>query len=260
MSSRNRRAGSVGCDYDYRRKIEMKRQKRRSHLFEEAIALVVAVILVCAIGKGNLVKSTDDVQKPESGVTIDFFADSLLIGDSRAETLGLYSDESSLDMYASKTINVETVMNSRIARDSNGQSCTVLEALRGKSYKSIYLGFGLEELNWYKDVYIKSYRNFLDNLTEVQPDARIYVMSILPVSADLSSKDAVYNNADIDTVNRLMQEMCDLYGNVTYLDVNGYVAVDGVLPEDAGIDGIHLNKKYCRKIIEGIRGDGYATE
>ena len=72
-------------------------------------------------------------------------------------------------------------------------------------------------------------------------------MSVLPVSAELSSKDQVYNNPGVDKLNSLMQEMCGSYDQVIYLDVAHSVSMDGVLPEDAGIDGKHCNKKYCQK-------------
>lgn len=267
---------------DYKKRIERQKRQRRENLLSYAVAVVVTVILVCALNQGNLRKSTGGQPKPESANLLDvsesetqefsesastelslasaqadadeaFFTDSVLIGDSRAETLGLYSGISSLDMFASKTLDIESVMSSKIAETAEGQQCTVAEYLKTRTYRNIYLSFGLEELNWYKEVYVKRYKSFLDTVTKIQPDAEIYVLSILPVSAELSTQDNVYNNADIDTLNELMREMCDAYENVSYLDITGSVAVDGVLPEDAGIDGVHCNKEYCQKIIEYIR-------
>ena len=54
-----------------------------------------------------------------------------------------------------------------------------------------------------------------------------------------------------------MQEMCGSYDQVIYLDVAHSVSVDGVLPEDAGIDGKHCNKKYCLKMMDYIRKNVY---
>ena len=83
------------------------------------------------------------------------------------------------------------------------------------------------------------------------------IRSVLPVSAELSSKDQVYNNPGVDKLNSLMQEMCGSYDQVIYLDVAHSVSVDGVLPEDAGIDGKHCNKKYCLKMMDYIRKNVY---
>lgn len=221
------------------------------------VAFVVAVVLICAIGQGNLRKDVSAQTEPESGKelvpeSVSYMSDSLLIGDSRAETLGIYGGADTMDVYAERNLNISTVMSSKVAKDSSGEACTVLEALTDKSYDRIYVSFGLEELNWYKEVYIKAYRSFLDRLVKVQPDADIYVLSVLPVSAGLSAESCVYNNPDIDTINSLMQEMCDGYDTVSFLDITDSIAKDGVLPEDAGTDGIHFGKEYCEKVMEYI--------
>lgn len=80
-------------------------------------------------------------------------------------------------------------------------------------------------------------------------------MSILPVSAELSSEDSVYNNPAVDRFNLALQELCREYDNVKYLDIASSVAVDGVLPDDVGTDGIHFNKEYSQKIIDYIKNN-----
>ena len=40
-----------------------------------------------------------------------------------------------------------------------------------------------------------------------------------------------------------------------YLDIASSVAVDGVLPDDVGTDGIHFNKEYSQKIIDYIKNN-----
>ena len=126
-----------------------------------------------------------------------------------------------------------------------------------KSYENIYISFGLEELSWYNERYMSAYKTLLDQISQLQPAANVYVMSVIPVSAELSSKDQVYNNPGVDKLNSLMQEMCGSYDQVIYLDVAHSVSVDGVLPEDAGIDGKHCNKKYCLKMMDYIRKNVY---
>ena len=50
-------------------------------------------------------------------------------------------------------------------------------------------------------------------------------------------------------------ELCREYDNVKYLDIASSVAVDGVLPDDVGTDGIHFNKEYSQKIIDYIKNN-----
>ena len=209
---------------------------------------------------------TDAVVKasmqPQSGKDMDaskyvaddsYFSSSLLIGDSRAETLGLYSDMPSWNVCASKNLDVESVSTLKMVDCGAGQKCTVLEMLQDHSYSTIYISFGIEELNWYNARYINAYRTLLDNITKLQPTAKVYVMSTIPVSAELSAKDGVYNNPGIDRLNLLVSELCGAYNNVAYLDVASAVAKDGVLPDGVSIDGIHYNKEFSQKIMDYIK-------
>lgn len=246
------------------------RYHKRNGLLNGVIGLAVAIVFVCALGQGNLRKEVhgEEQIRPEGGTSESvmddaaessykaddsYFSSSLLVGDSRAETLGLYSGLADWDVCAARDLDIETVESSKIAKDRLGNACTVADMLAGTSYDSIYISFGIGELGWYKERFISAYRTFLDKVTTLQPSAKIYVMSIIPVSAQLSSEDSVYNNPGIDSFNIGLQELCRAYDNVEYLDVAGSVAVDGVLPDDAGTDGIHFNKEYSLKIIDHIR-------
>lgn len=313
-----------------RRKISVQRHRRKLRVFENVVAAVVIVILVCALGQGNLRKSAagEDDYRPEGAASADisesttavqndsadtaeivrydaeleviqpqqgqyiqyvnytspelaskgndiydatlyapanvtddrYFQTSLLIGDSRAETLGLYSDLPDWDVCAAKDLNIETVRTSKMVNCSDGNTCTVPEMLGRTSYENIYISFGVEELGWYNERFVSAYKSLLDEITTLQPSANIYVMSLLPVSAELSAVDQVYNNPGVDRLNSLMRDMCKTYDHVIYLDVASSVAENGVLPEDAGIDGIHCSKEYCQRVLTYIRNNTYVRK
>jgi hypothetical protein len=198
-----------------------------------------------------------DIYVPAEVVDDSYFSTALLVGDSRAETLGLYSDLESFDVYASKDLNISTVATSKVAADAMGNKKTVAELLEVKHYDSIYLCFGLEELNWYNKEFVTKYKAFLDSIEGANPDITVYVMSVIPVSAELSASDTVYNNPAIDKMNALLRDMCRSYENVIYLDVASSVSSDGVLPEEAGSDGKHLDKEHCQMIMDYIRKNVY---
>ena len=220
------------------------------------LVLVIALILAFWVVLPLLVDDSN-IYMPANATDYQYFSTSLLIGDSRAEALGLYSGVDNWDMCVAKNLDIEKVANTKMFTCDSGEQCTVVEMLGMKSYENIYISFGLEELSWYNERYMSAYKTLLDQISQLQPAANVYVMSVIPVSAELSSKDQVYNNPGVDKLNSLMQEMCGSYDQVIYLDVAHSVSVDGVLPEDAGIDGKHCNKKYCLKMMDYIRKNVY---
>ena len=93
----------------------------------------------------------------------------------------------------------------------------------------------------------------IDEIKKINPDAIIYVESILPVSEKVSMNHSYIKKAKIDEYNVLIKEMVKEKG-VYYLDISSAVANEaGYLPEDAATDGIHLNKKYCDKWLQYLK-------
>ena len=67
---------------------------------------------------------------------------------------------------------------------------------------------GANELGWiYPDMFIEQYSQLIDDIKELQPNAKICVQSILPVSAERSETDDVYNNTKIENLNNMIINM-----------------------------------------------------
>ncbi|MDR2770781.1 MAG: GDSL-type esterase/lipase family protein, partial [Clostridiales Family XIII bacterium] len=183
----------------------------------------------------------------------DYFSDALFIGDSRTQGLLLYSNLGNAGYYAARGLTVEQVFKKPVV-DSGGGKITVSEALSHRAFGKVYLMFGLNELGWNSiDTFIEAYGRVLDRVRETQPDALIYVQAIMPVSAWKSEKDTVHNNPNIERFNERILQLAE-EKNAFYLDVGESVAdQNGVLPDEASSDGIHLNKKYCVKWEEYLR-------
>lgn len=179
-----------------------------------------------------------------------FFTDTAFIGDSRTEGLMLYTGLENATFYAYKGLNVSTYFTSKII-PSGQDRITIPEALKATSFKKIYIMLGINELGWaYDTVFIEQYGALVDNVKALQPDAVIYVQSILPVTKAKSDSDSIYNNAKIDSYNRLLMQMAAAKGAV-YLRVGDAVGLDGgALPAPAAADGVHLNKEYCYKWLD----------
>lgn len=300
----------IGKNY-YNKKIRESRVRRRRQMFCNTVFIVVVVVFVFALCRGNLRKGvisqastkleveaasdakalsqenmvatrtlgytqhteTDSSDISErsgdiydsgryipANVTDDrYFDTALIVGDSRAEALWLHSDVEGWDLCSSKELDIENVATSKLMKCRTGYD-TVYQKLCEKTYDNIYVSFGIEELSWYNEKFVSCYRSFLDRISELSPSSNIYIMSILPVSAELSSKDSVYNNPGIDKLNSLLMELAEAYDNVIYLDVADGVCENGVLPENVGIDGIHYNKAFCKNIMGYIKQNIYTRK
>ena len=175
-----------------------------------------------------------------------YFEDALFIGDSRTEGFFLYTGIEGVDAYYSKGLNVETIFEDKIVKNGSKRQ-TVIEALEDKQYGKIYIMFGVNELGWAFDyLFQEQYAKLVDAVIERQPNAIIYVQSILPISAARSAQDHIYNNEKVNQFNALIAEMCDDRPQVVYLDVASCMRDEtGALPEGASQDGVHCTKEYC---------------
>lgn len=102
-------------------------------------------------------------------------------------------------------------------------------------------------------MFIQKYGELVDEVKKLQPEATVYIQSILPVSKTKSDRDKIYNNTRIDQYNELIKEMAEKK-EVVYLNVAEAVGLnDGALPEEASTDGVHLNKEYCLKWLDYLK-------
>lgn len=205
-------------------------------------------------------ESTDTAASAEaSGVqkAVDdsYFDDALFIGDSRTQGFILYSGLANTTAYAGKGLSVNKITTEPVVTE-NGQDYTVSQALENHpgEFQKVYLMFGVNELGWnYPEVFQDDYQAVVQEVKKTQPDATIYVQSILPVSKEKSDSSDIYNKERIDLFNGLLKEMAE-EEEVIYLDVASSVAdEEGYLPADASTDGVHLNKQYCQIWLQYLK-------
>ena len=191
---------------------------------------------------------------PSSAVGADWFADAVFIGDSRTEGLMLYTGLEA-DALANKGMTVSTALTADLVQLDNGEMGTVIEGLAQKTYGKIYIMLGVNELGWeYSSIFKDRYSDVIDAIKEAQPQATIYVQSILPVTKARSDSHAFQTKAKVDEYNTLIQAMCTEKG-VNYLKVEDAVMTeDGyMVPEYAASDGVHMNSNGCLKWLEYLK-------
>ena len=185
-------------------------------------------------------------QFPESADIADYFTDAVFIGNSLTVGLSMNCGKPLATFYASTGLNVNTVWDSATIALDNGSYGTVFDALAQKQFSRVYVMFGINEVGWpYWDVFRTNYAKVVDKIKELQPGAKIYIESILPVSSKAVETDPVFTTDKIDGLNEYVKNVAADTGT-TYLDVNSALRqADGSLPEEASTDGIHLMKDYC---------------
>ena len=189
----------------------------------------------------------EQAKEPSENELKAFYSDSVFIGNSLVEALQVAGGESSAKYLAVKSLNVLDAMKRPFIGKSKQ---TIKEVLPEIKCNKIFVMFGVNELGWpYPKVFGERYETLLTAIKKLQPNAKIYVQSILPCSKALAAEDKMYKKENIKQFNEAIQEAAKKAG-CEYVEVGASVAgKDGYLPADAAVDGMHLKKAYNRKWI-----------
>lgn len=183
---------------------------------------------------------------PESeAVDGSYFQTAAFLGDSRTEgfliNTGLLGR---IDGFFHTGLNVKSARDKAVIETGDGM-LTAVEAISQGEYDSIYIMLGVNELGWGAGEFSEYYGLLIDALREAQPEARIYLQSILPVGHDPVVSGSEINNDNVRLFNEKILALA-LEKEVYYLDIySAVVTEDGYLPEAAAPDGVHLGKEYC---------------
>lgn len=206
--------------------------------------------------KINNKNQLNNIEQKEIWKTVsdDYFKDAIFIGDSRTEGFILNNGLTSKTIsYAHKGLTVDTIFTDKVI-NMNGKKITIIEALNKTKFSKVYIMLGINETGWkYKDMFINKYAKIIDEIRKINPKCTIYVESIIPVTEKVSNEHKYIKNAKIEEYNSLIKKMAkekDIY----YLNIqDSIINQNGILPEDAATDGIHLNRKYCEKWLEYLK-------
>lgn len=188
----------------------------------------------------------EDVQPVYEKVDESYFDDAVFIGDSR--TVGLY-DYAGLDkatFYASSGLTVYKLFQEPDGRYKDGNWNENIEtALKRDKFGKVYLMIGINEMGTGDvDYFMQHYEAAVARIRELQPDAVIYLESIMRVTTERSEQGDYINNAGIDERNQRIAQLADNQ-TVFYLDVNSVVCDEtGGLEPEYTFDGVHLYARY----------------
>ncbi len=168
------------------------------------------------------------------------FSRTAFLGNSRVLSIENYGF--SKNVYGKVSLNVNTVFTEKC----EGGSVPVIDELNGKDFDNVLIMFGDNECGWGSmDAFVRQYKKVIAGVRERVPGAKIYLISILPISYATSQKNEYgYNQGKINECNELIKKIASDEG-ITYLDASSSIMNDkGYLPDEASTDGCHLGKEY----------------
>ena len=189
-----------------------------------------------------------------------YFADALMIGDSRTVGLYEYGDMANVTSFmARESASIYDLFDDdeKLDYTPKGKETTrrTLKDLLSKAkFKKIYISVGVNELGVpdTKDYY-EEFRKVVTKINKLQPDALIYIQGIMHVSKNMSSTDRVYNNRAIVQRNKAIATLAN-GRNIFYIDMNADLCDEnGDLKEEFTGDGIHLKAASCERWHKFLR-------
>lgn len=177
----------------------------------------------------------------------EWFSDAVFIGDSRTDGLKLYSGVTAKAAFLDYTgLTVYNVADGKKVIRSGKEKLSVLDALALESYGKVYISLGINELGYYDpEGFAETYGQVIDAVRECQPEASIYVQSILPVNPDkCKANDIPYyvTNEGITNYNGVLPALCE-EKKVRLIDIpKGLVDENGESPTELSADGVHFKK------------------
>lgn len=177
----------------------------------------------------------------------DYFADAVFIGDSR--TVGLFEYgglENTADFYASTGLTIYKMFDSEIVTvEGQKKKISVEQALIQNSYAKIYLMIGINEMGTGTvESFTQAYKDAVDHLLELQPNAILYIQGIIKVTTERSEQGDYINNEGIEARNEALSQLAD-NERIFYLDVNPAICDEtGGMEASYTFDGVHLKAQY----------------
>ena len=196
--------------------------------------------------------SSDSIYAPEIGTfqtaDISYVNDALFIGDSRMEGLMNYGTFKNAQFYTSVGLSVFNIDDEEYNADVPGVGKISFEDMlrRGGDYRKVYIMLGFNEVGYPYSSTVSQYQELIDRVQEAYPNAMIYLMANLHLSAYQSEHDEYADNPSITEVNNHIATLADGV-NIFYIDINRnpvFCDDDGNLHPEVSGDGTHPKGKY----------------
>ncbi len=188
---------------------------------------------------------------------LDFFSDSLFVGDSICSGLKVYGGLLDTEHVAARG-NVASRSIDNYTFQYKNNSTAEMSALKIVEYyqpEDIFIWMGMNDLLCISDEkFTENMKNIAADYLEVSPDSRIHIVSMSPMASTHKWNINNDGNNKINTYNKKMKEICDNTDYIDFINIHdcltnssGYLA-----SENDGGDGIHLSAAAYEKVLNEI--------
>lgn len=180
-----------------------------------------------------------------------YFDDALFLGDSLTDGLRLYSPLTKPKFLAGTGISFKGVYENPLYDNEK----TAFDYIKENKPKKIYIMLGINYRIFPENVntFISEYKKLIKDIRDINPDAYIYIQSLLPVTEKRSSSDKMVNNQNIDLYNQAIEEMARR-NKCFYLGVNEiFKNSSGAMDENSTFDGVHPNRELYNSWVEYLK-------
>ncbi|WP_077533505.1 GDSL-type esterase/lipase family protein [Massiliimalia massiliensis] len=173
-------------------------------------------------------KKKEQVEKLSKKEIKTIFKKSVFVGDSLTEAISTY-----------KFLSKSNVVYKRGMSVPNAGE--LFPTVVGLNPDQVFLSFGMNDLLYFRgkaESFIEAYQKQVSSLQDQLPDARIYIMSIMPIQDPALSKNQNFKH--YGEFNKALKSMCDEMG-LTFIDCTDLAEKHIDLYEP---DGIHVKSTF----------------
>ncbi len=185
-----------------------------------------------------------------------YFENVCFLGDSRTQGLLQFSGLPKWNGFFKVGTTAAAACYEREYTFGDGYYRNILETIEYADYDIFYVGYGTNDLGLGDaDKFIQDLEVIIDKIKECHPGAIIYVENILPMGEAFSINHPTFSNENARIYNAKIYEMCNVYGDLIYLDIASTMRDDNGNARSAYIsDGLHYNAEGYKVILNFIKG------
>lgn len=172
-----------------------------------------------------------------------YFKDALFIGDSRTVGIKEYGKLKQATYFCDTGMSIYNIYSKKLSVSGVGK-VDIKKLLSTKKYGKIYIMLGINEIGNSLDTNTKKFKEVIQYIRKVQPDAIIVIQANLHVTKQKSDAGETFSNKRIDKYNKRLSKIAD-NNKIFYLDANEiFDDGNGNMKKVYTGDNVHLYAKY----------------